>query len=100
MEVAIVGLAACVTLGEDGKLVEDARLAVCSVGPVSKRLHQIENVLKGQEISESLLDEAGDMLLKHIEPIDDVRASQKYRSTVAPRILKQAIRCCAQNVSG
>ena len=99
-EVAIVGLAACVSLDEDGKLIKDVRLAVCSVGPVPERLHHIENVIKGQELSEDLLDEAGDMLLKHIKPIDDVRASKKYRSLVAPRILKHAIRSCAQNVSG
>ena len=99
-EVAIVGLAARATLGEDEKHVEDMRLAVCSVSPMPKRLYEIEHVINGQEISDSLLDEAGDMLLKYIEPIDDVRASKKYRSLVAPRILKQAISCCVQNVSG
>ena len=99
-EVAIVGLAACVTLDEDGRIVEDVRLATCSVGPVPKRLYEIENFIRGEEISEALLDEAGDILLRHIEPIDDVRASKKYRSTVAPRILRQAITCCVQNVSG
>ena len=100
MEVASVGLAARVTRDEDGGFVEDVRLATCSVGPVPKRLYEIEKIITGQEISAALLNEAGDMLLKHIEPIDDVRASQKYRSAVAPRILKQAITCCVQNVSG
>ncbi len=100
MEIAIVGLAACVTLDREGKLVEDVRLAIGSVGPVPKRLYEIESFIIGQEISEALLDEAGDILLRHIEPIDDVRASRKYRSAVAPRILRQAITCCAQNVSG
>ena len=99
-EVAIVGLAACVTLDGGGKLIEDIRLAVCSVGPVPKRLYEIELLIKGQKISDSLLDEAGDMLLEHIEPIDDVRASKKYRLMVAPRILRQAITRCVQNISG
>lgn len=99
-EVAIVGLAARVTLGEDERHIEDMRLAVCSVSPLPKRLYEIEHLINGQEISDCLLDEAGDMLLKHIEPIDDVRASKKYRSMVAPRILKQAISSCIQNVSG
>ena len=99
-EVAIVGLAARVTLGEDGRHVEDVRLAVCSVGPVPKRLHEVEQFVKGQEITEALLEEAGDMLLRHIDPIDDTRASKKYRLMVAPRILRQAITCCAQNISG
>lgn len=99
MEIAIVGLAACVTLDGNGRLVEDVRLATCSVGPVPQRLHEIEHFMQGQEITENLLDEAGDMLLKHIEPIDDVRASQKYRLMVAPRILRQAITRCVQNAS-
>ena len=99
MEVAIVGLAACVMLDEDSNSIEDIRIAICSVGPVPKRLHEIENLLKGEKISDGLLDEAGDILLKQIEPIEDVRASKKYRSMVAPRILKQAITCCVQNVS-
>ena len=99
MEIAIVGLAACVTLDKDGRLVEDVRLATCSVGPVPQRLHEIENFMQGQEITGDLLDEAGDMLLRHIEPIDDVRASKKYRLAVAPRILRQAITRCVQNAS-
>ena len=99
-EVAIVGLAACVTLDGEGKLIEDVRLAVCSVGPVPKRLYEVELLVKGQEPSEALLEEAGKILLRHIEPIDDVRASKKYRSMVAPRILRQAITHCVQNISG
>lgn len=100
MEVAIVGLAACVALDKHHRLVKDVRLAICSVSPMPKRLYEVENIIKGQEISDSLLDEAGDILLKHIEPIDDTRASKKYRLMVAPRILRQAITCCVQNVSG
>ena len=99
-EVAIVGLAASVALDEHRRLVEDVRLAICSVGPLPKRLYEIENLIKGQEINDGLLDEAGEMLLEYIEPIDDVRASKKYRSMVAPRVLRQAITCCAQNASG
>ena len=99
-EVAIVGLAARVALDEHHRFVEDVRLAICSVGPVPKRLYELENLIKGEEISEGLLDEAGNMLLKQIEPIDDVRASKKYRSLVAPRILRQAISCCVNNVPG
>lgn len=99
-EVAIVGLAARVTLGEDERRIEDVRLAVGSVGPVPKRLHEVEHLVKEQEITEVLLEEAGDMLLRHIDPIDDTRASKKYRLMVAPRILRQAITCCVQSISG
>ena len=99
-EVAIVGLAARVTLGEDERHVEDVRLAVCSVSPIPKRLYEIEHLIKGQEVSNSLLEEAGHMMLGHIDPIDDTRASKKYRLMVAPRILRQAITCCVQNISG
>ncbi len=99
-EVAIVGLAACVTPGRDGRTLEDVRLAVCSVCPMPKRLYEVEHLMQGEEISEALLEEAGEIMLKYIDPIDDVRASKRYRLMVAPRVLKHAIACCMENVSG
>ena len=94
MEVAIAGLAACISMAEDSTTIEDARIAMCSVGPVPARIHDVESLLRGQQINDELLDEAGDLLLKNIEPIDDIRGSLKYRQMVAPRILKHAVNIC------
>lgn len=94
MEVAIAGLAACITMNEDGSTIQEARIAMCSVALVPARMRDIESLLKGQTINDELLEEVKVLLLENIEPIDDIRGSLKYREMVTPRIFKQAMDIC------
>jgi len=55
------------------------RVAYCAVGPVPKRAHNIEKLLSGKEITQTLIKEAKDILEKEIAPITDIRASREYR---------------------
>ncbi|HKY46475.1 MAG TPA: xanthine dehydrogenase family protein subunit M, partial [Acidimicrobiia bacterium] len=82
MEVALVGLAARLTLGEDGATVEDARVAVCSVGPRPFRAVEAEAVLTGSRLEGGAVAEAGELLARAASPIDDFRATGAYRRRV------------------
>ena len=62
MEVALVGLATRITLAEDDRTVEDARVAVCSVAPVPFRARKAEAALIGSRLDESSVSEAGALL--------------------------------------
>src|SRR5262249_5017132 len=93
MEVALVGLAALVQLGE-GHVIADARIALCSVGPKAFRVHEGEAALVGTHAEEAAVAEAGSLLQSAARPIDDVRGTARYRSRVLPALLARAVSTC------
>jgi carbon-monoxide dehydrogenase medium subunit len=93
MEVALVGLAALVQLGE-GDVIADARIALCSVGPKAFRVHEAEAALVGTHAEEAAVAEAGTLLQSAASPIDDVRGTARYRSKVLPALLARAVSTC------
>ena len=60
----------------------DVRLAAGSVGPVPIRLTKTEDILRGQTISNSLLETLKSALAEEIQPIDDIRSTARYRTVV------------------
>jgi carbon-monoxide dehydrogenase medium subunit len=89
MEVALVGLALRVSLGDDG-VVTDARVAVCSVAPVAYRATAVERILIGSTLDEEAVGQAGAILASSATPIDDPRATASYRRRVLPGLLARA----------
>ena len=98
MEVAIVGLAVRLTLASDLETVEDARVAVCSCGPLPYRARECEQLLVGQAITPEVLAEAGRALVRSAQPIDDVRSTATYRARLLPRVLAEAVRRAAKSI--
>src|SRR6202030_3075392 len=72
--------------------IEDVRLAAGSVGPVPIRLVGTERALVGRTIDDSLLEIAGDVMAKEIQPIDDIRSTANYRSMVLRNLLGEFLR--------
>lgn len=95
MEVALVGLAVRLSFNDDGS-VGDARVAVCSVGPVPSRLPSVEAALVGSTLTNEAFDEAGAALLAAVTPIDDARSSAKYRRRTLRGLLERAARQCQE----
>lgn len=78
MDIAVVGVAAMLTLDEAGK-VDRARLALGAVAPTPIRVHQAELALIGESPSEELFNHAAQLAMKEASPIDDLRASADFR---------------------
>lgn len=93
MEVAIVGLAARITLGED-ETVTQARIAVCSVASKAFRALDAERRLVGSRIDEEAIREAGERLRQQARPINDGRATAAYRLRLLDALLRQAVETC------
>jgi xanthine dehydrogenase FAD-binding subunit len=76
--ISLVCLAALVKVDDAGRRIEDVRLAIAGVGPVPKRLCDIEAFLRAGDISPKRLEQAADM------PVDLVqsRTRQAYRREV------------------
>ena len=92
MEVAIVGLAVRLTLAADLTTIADIRIAACAAGPTPFRARAAENALINSAPTPAAIAAAGAMLVACARPIDDRRASARYRIAVLPRLLGHAIR--------
>lgn len=99
MEVALVGLAVRLTLADDSATVTDARIAACSVGPRPFRAAEAEAALIGSRLGAAVVAEAGQLLTRSAQPIDDVRATASYRSRVLAGLLGRAVEMCLARAS-
>lgn len=90
MDLAIVGVAAWVKM--NGNIIEDVRLAIgaCATTPI--RAYAAEEYLKGKELNDENLNEAGIIAMRNVRPIDDVRASAEYRKDMVRVFVKRAVK--------
>ncbi len=93
MDIAVVCGAAMLTVANG--TCQDARIALGAVGPTPMRALRAESALRGQALTEPLIEEAGRIAAEEARPIDDVRSSAEYRremvSILTRRGLKQAL---------
>lgn len=79
---ATVSVAARVTLGADGSVV-DARVALGAVGWTPIRARSVEHALRGLRPSEKGFREAASLVKDEVEPLDSFRGSVEYRRDMA-----------------
>jgi len=91
LTLAIVNVAALVSLSEDGRTVENVRIALGAVAPTPLRARQAESILEGQELSETLIEEAASIAATEIAPISDLRATAEYRRDVSRVLVRRAL---------
>jgi CO/xanthine dehydrogenase FAD-binding subunit len=90
MEIAVVGAAALLTLGADGRCVA-ARIALTAVAPTCIRAEAAEVELKGQMPAPELLARSAELAAALARPIDDIRASADYRRAMIIVIVQRAL---------
>jgi CO/xanthine dehydrogenase FAD-binding subunit len=88
--IAKVSLAAWARIG-DGR-IQELRLALGSVAPMPIRARRTEEVLLGGSLAGLPLDAALAALQADISPIDDLRASARFRRQVAGNLLADMLR--------
>jgi xanthine dehydrogenase FAD-binding subunit len=76
--ISVVCLAVLVRLDADGRHIADARLAVGGIGPVPSRLTEVEDMLRGEPVSDELLRRAADLPVEMVRS----RSRQEYRRDV------------------
>jgi carbon-monoxide dehydrogenase medium subunit len=91
MDLALVGVAACLTMKSRGKICKDARIALGAVAPTPIRVPQAEEVLINREIDEVRAAEAGKAASVVCRPIGDIRSSLAYRCSMVEVLTKRAI---------
>jgi CO/xanthine dehydrogenase FAD-binding subunit len=71
----------------DGKRIDEIRIALGSVAPIPLRCLKTENVLRGQELDQSMIATAKAELASEIAPIDDIRSTKNYRLRISQNLL-------------
>jgi carbon-monoxide dehydrogenase medium subunit len=86
MEVALSGVAVRITFNSFGD-VSNAAIAVCAVGPKPFRSRSAEAELIGSKLDADDISNAASKLSDEIQPLDDFRASARYRKQVTQALL-------------
>ena len=82
----------CATVARSGN---EWKLAFGAVAPTPVRLPKTEELLRGKEITEALIDEAAKLARTEVSPIDDVRASKENRLDVVEVIVRRSLKALA-----
>lgn len=91
MDMALVAVAARVTLEPEGDRCRDARVALSGVAPTTIRARQTEGALRGRELGEQVIAEAAALAANEIDPISDAHASADYRRTLTPPAVRRMV---------
>ena len=89
MDLAIVGVAACITV-ENG-ICTDAKIGLGAVCITAVRAPSAEKVLIGNKLTEEIIAKAGEAAMLDCKPISDVRASADYRHDMIRVFTKRSV---------
>jgi carbon-monoxide dehydrogenase medium subunit len=88
---ALVNAAASLWLDKDGTTISEPRLALGAVAPVPLRCTATEEFLTGKAATDEVVAEAAEIAVTEAKPIDDFRASAKYRRQIIRTFTKRVL---------
>lgn len=88
---AIVGVAAVIQLDKQRKCT-DARIALCGVGGSPFKARTSENMLKGTELTDKVIQAAAEKVGEEVEPEGDLHGSAEYRKHLAKVLTGRTLR--------
>ncbi|MFC2067494.1 FAD binding domain-containing protein [Chloroflexota bacterium] len=88
---AVVGIAAIITLSSLDWSCLDAKVVLGAVAPKPMRARKAEGMLKGEKLDKNLIENAAKSASDESSPIDDVRSSAGYRREMVKVYARDAI---------
>jgi aerobic carbon-monoxide dehydrogenase medium subunit len=95
---ALAGVAAAITLDDVGN-VNDARIAIIGVEERPRRMHEAEELLRGEDPIAAALD-AAESVFSEVEPRDDIHGTANFRRSIVRVLTRRAILIAAERASG
>ncbi len=95
MDLAVVGVAAIVS--QVNGLFEEIRIGLGAVAPTPIRAKKAEAILNGKKVADELILKAAQVASEESKPIDDHRASARYRTMMVEVLVKRAIHQALSN---
>ena len=89
---ATVAVAVSLGLSADGQRCEAARIGLGSVAPTPLRARAAEEILRGQELTDAVLREAGEAAAAACDPLPDIRGSAEYKREMVKVWLARTVR--------
>jgi CO/xanthine dehydrogenase FAD-binding subunit len=83
---------AAVYVEKDGEKLKEVRIALGSVAPTPIRTPSVENMIRGKNMGEDLVEAAAAACAEVAKPIDDVRGTAEYRKDMTAVLVKRAMR--------
>jgi CO/xanthine dehydrogenase FAD-binding subunit len=72
-------------------IIEDIRISTGSVTAQIKRALKTEALLRNQQLSEKIIEEARKQLMDEVKPISDIRSTAEYRKRVAGELIRESL---------
>lgn len=91
MDLAQVGIAACLSFDSEKRICRGARIALGAVGSTPIRALKTEQVLLNKELNETVGKEAGKIAALEANPRSSMRASKEYRREMIEVLTKRAV---------
>ena len=90
MDIAVVGAGVSVVLDQSGK-ISNAKIALASVAPTPIVINDASDCLIGQEPTESVISNAGQIARNSIKPITDMRGTIEFRQQLSDVLTRRAL---------
>ena len=91
MDLAQVGIAACLSFDSEKRICRGARIALGAVGLTPIRALKAEQILLDREVNERVGKEAGKIAAQEANPRSSLRASKEYRREMIEVLTKRAV---------
>ncbi|WP_281000010.1 FAD binding domain-containing protein [Marinitoga aeolica] len=88
MNISVISIGVLLKL--DNGIIDDIKIAYGSVGPTVMRFKDVEKEMIGKSFSKETFERFGEIYMKNINPITDVRATAEYRKKMVKNLLVKA----------
>jgi CO/xanthine dehydrogenase FAD-binding subunit len=95
-EVAIVGVAAVITLEASDGICKDAKIVLGSVAPTPISAIDAETILKGHKIDDQAIEKAARSAAAASSPISDIYAPAEYRKEMVVTFTSKALKAALE----
>ncbi|MEZ6119897.1 MAG: xanthine dehydrogenase family protein subunit M [Pirellulaceae bacterium] len=100
MDIAVVGVAACVTLNESGDQFADAKIGLAAVAPTPLLATKVSEAIVGQPVNDTTMQNAAEVAKSIVKPITDMRGTAEYRSHVTGVLVKRVLQAAVVRAKG
>jgi aerobic carbon-monoxide dehydrogenase medium subunit len=92
--------AVAVQLVVEGGVITSARVGLTNVSPVPARAKMAEDALRGQALTDAVLEAAGRAAAAECDPSDDLRGKVDYKRDLVRVLLKRAVTKACERAGG
>ena len=96
VDFAVAGVAVVITLKPEERICSDARIVMGSVASSPVRVVEAENIIRGREVNDKLVEDVEQVALKEVRPITHMGIPAGYKRRIVGTLIKRAVRQASQ----